>query len=81
MCVLAGSVVSLGPSTYHESVLLVGICHELFVAFPNAQAYRPRCSAHRGMAHLTDDPEKRAHLPVRGLTRPQSLLICSAVSE
>lgn len=81
MCVLAGPVARLGPSTYHKSILLVGICHELFIAFPNAQAYRPRCSAHRGTTHLTDDPEETANLPVKGLTRLQPLLICSAVSE
>lgn len=40
--------------------------HELGLTLANAQAHGPGGGAHEGMAHLTDDPEERAKLPVRG---------------
>lgn len=43
--------------------------HELGLALANAQAHWPRRGSHKGMAHLTDDPEERTNLSVRGLAR------------
>lgn len=68
-----GSVPLLGactkPHTHHKGVLLMGLGHELRFALANAQAHGPRRGPHEGMAHLTDDPEKKAHLPVRSRAR------------
>ena len=80
MCVLAGYVANLDPSTYHKSILLVGLGHELWLSFPNAQAHWPSCGTYKSMAHLTDDPEKTTDLPMRVLAGLQSPLICSSVS-
>lgn len=43
----------------------MGLGHELRLTLANAQAHRPRGGSHEGMAHLTDDPEERAKLPIR----------------
>lgn len=47
----------------------MGLGHELWLTFANAQAHGPRGGSHEGMAHLTDDPEEQANLPVRGAAR------------
>lgn len=69
-CALAGSLQPCTkPHTHHKGVLLMGLGHELWFALANAQAHGPRRGPHEGMAHLTDDPEKKAHLPVRSQAR------------
>lgn len=69
-CALAESLQpEAGPHTHHKGVLLMGLCHELWLTLANAQAHRPRGGSHEGVAHLTDDPKERANLPVRGLAR------------
>lgn len=47
----------------------MGLGHELWLTLANAQAHGPGGGSHEGMAHLTDDPEEKAKLPVRGLAR------------
>lgn len=51
----------------------MGLGHELWLTFADAQAHGPRGGSHEGMAHLTDDPEEQANLPVRGAQELASL--------
>lgn len=69
-----------GPNTHHKGVLLMGLGHELWLTLANAQAHGPGRGSHEGMAHLTDDPEETAKLPVRGSART-ALPACSAHSH
>ena len=51
----------------------MGFGHELWLTLANAQAHGPRGGPHKGMAHLTNDPEERANLSMRDLGRAASL--------
>lgn len=77
---LLGSQPCGGPNTHHKGVLLMGLGHELWLTLANAQAHRPGRGSHEGMAHLTDDPEETAKLPVRGSART-ALAACGAHSH
>lgn len=45
----------------------MGLGHELRLTLADAQAHRPRGGSHDGVAHLTDDPDETANLPIRDL--------------
>lgn len=47
----------------------MGLGHEFWFTLANAQAHGSRGVSYERVAHLTDDPEEIANLPVRDLAR------------